>query len=153
MAAARSCNACGFDHNDTCTSRPMCGRAIADEERRLIEHYFSRGHSYGSTVALLSKQHGLQLSERTLKYRLQYGLRRRLPLYHLEEVRQRVAEELDGPGCMGGYRSIWHTLRLEGLQVPRHVVETTVRELDPEGCALRRAKRLRRRKYRAPGPN
>ena len=132
----------------------MCGRALADEERRLIEHYFSRGHSYGSIVALLSKQHDLQLSERTLKYRLQeYGLRRRLPLYHLEEVRQRVAEELDGLGCMGGYRSIWHTLRLEGLQVPRHVVETTVRELDPEGCVLCRVKRLRRRKYRVPGPN
>ena len=94
------------------------------------------------------------MGERTLKYRLQsYGLRRRCPVYDLSQVRQRVAEELDGPGCMGGYISIWHTLRLEGLQVPRDVVATVVKELDPMGCEMRRSKRLKRRKYSVPGPN
>ena len=68
-------------------------------------------------------------------------------------MRRRIAQELDGPGCMGGYRSIWHTLRFEGLQVPRRVVATVVRELDPEGCEMRRGKLLRRWNYSVPGPN
>ena len=90
----------------------------------------------------------------TLKNRLrQYGLRRRMPDYHIDKVRERIQRELDGPGCMGGYRSIWHTLRLEHLQVPRHVVEGLMRELDPKGCKLRQAKRLKRRKYSCRGPN
>lgn len=54
---------------------------------------------------------------------------------------------------MGGYRSIWHTLQLEWVQVPRDVVERVVRELDPEGCEERKAKRLKRRKFVSPGPN
>ena len=46
----------------------------------------------------------------------------------------RVAEELDGPVCMSGYRCIWHTLCLNGLQVSQRVVAGVVRELDPEGA-------------------
>lgn len=155
MAAQAKCHVCDFNDEDAFNFCLMCGTELfADEEKRQIEHYFFRGYSYRSIVALLSKQHGIEMSERTLKSRLRdYGLRRILPVYDLEKVKQRVAEELDGPGCMGGYRAMWHTLRLEGLQVPRHVVEAVVRELDPEGCRLRKAKRLRRRKYRAPGPN
>jgi hypothetical protein len=51
---------------------------------------------------------------------------------------------------MGGYRSILHTLQLEGIQVPRDVVEGIVRELDPEGCEERKAKRLKRRRFVSP---
>ena len=119
-----------------------------------MEYYFFRGYTYESIVKLLAKQYDILISERTLKCRLQsYGLRRRLPNYDLAQVRRRIAHELDGPGCMGGYRSIWHTLRFEGLQVPRRVVATVVRELDPEGCEMRRGKRMRRRNYSVPGPN
>ena len=128
--------------------------ASDDDERSIIEYYFSRGYTHESIVKLLSKQHGIHIGERTLRYRLQsYGLRRRCPVYDLAEVRQRVAEQLDGPGSMGGYRSVWHTLRLDGIQVPRQVVATVVRELDPLGCRMRKGKRLKRRKYYAPGPN
>lgn len=125
-----------------------------DDKRSLIEYYFYRGYTYQSIAKLLDKQHDIQMSERTLKYHLQsYSLRRRLPTYNLAQVGLCVAEELDGPSCMSGYRSIWHTLCLDGLQVPRWVVAGVVRELDPEGCETRRSKRLRRRKYSVPGPN
>ena len=50
--------------------------------------------------------------------------------------------ELSGPGCQGGYRSMWHTLRLKNFQVPRHVVAELMREMDPEGCEKRKAKKL-----------
>ena len=61
--------------------------------------------------------------------------------------------ELGGPGCSGSYRSMWHTLRLHNIQVPRHVVENLMRELDPDGCEQRRSRALQRQRYSSPGPN
>lgn len=60
---------------------------------------------------------------------------------------------LDGPGCIPGYRHVWHTLQLKGYQVPRIVVELLLRELDPEGCEMRKQHKLKRRVYKNPGPN
>ena len=62
-------------------------------------------------------------------------------------VRQRVSEIIDGPGSSGGYRTIWHTLEMEGLRVPRKIVQDILKELDPEGTQLRKAHRLKRRWY------
>ena len=81
------------------------------------------------------------------------GLKRRNIAYDINSVRDRIQDEIDGPGCSGGYRAVWHTLRLKGMQVPRKVVEDKLNELEPEGCEERRAKYLRRRQYRNPGPN
>ena len=50
--------------------------------------------------------------------------------------------ELSGPGCVGGCRSMWYTLRLKNIQVPRHVGGEFMREMDPEGCEQRKAKSL-----------
>ena len=44
-------------------------------------------------------------------------------------------------------------LQLRGIRVPRVVVQELLREIDPEGTELRRAHRLRRRRYHNPGPN
>ena len=71
----------------------------------------------------------------------------------LEVVRRRIHELLDGPSCMHGYRAMWHTSRLEAMCIPRNLGERLLRELDPEGCNLRRARRLTRRKYVSMGPN
>ena len=54
---------------------------------------------------------------------------------------------------MGGYRLIWHTLNREGIQVLRTHVQLLVKDLDPEGCELRRTRHLRHRSYHSPGPN
>ena len=70
----------------------------------------------------------------------------------MANVRARIQEEINGPGCSGGYRPVWHTLRLEGIQVPREKVQETLKELDPDGCE-ERTKCLRRRRYRNPGAN
>ena len=42
---------------------------------------------------------------------------------------------------------------MEGLQVPRIVVQETLEELDPEGTERRKAHRLKQRQYHNPGPN
>ena len=108
------CSECGFRLDDNCNFFP-CGteltEVINDKENSIIEYYFFRRYSYETVIKLLFKQHGIQIGERTLKYRLQsYGLRRQCPVYDLSQIRQHVAKELDGPGCMGGYKSIWQTL-------------------------------------------
>ena len=81
------------------------------------------------------------------------GLRRRGAHFDETEVRARIQQELDRPGCLSGYRSVWHTLRREGFTIPRHSVEILLREMDADGCELRRTHRLQRRTYVNPGPN
>ena len=150
---AASCESCGEVILGLCVTCPQC-KAVINDEDLVMRYYFSRGFTYKSIVSLLLKRHGVRMCERTLRNRLNSsGLRRRESRFELTQVRQRIVQELNGPGCMGGYRSVWHTLRMEGLQVPRKVVADIVRELDPEGCELRKRKRLRRRQYYAPGPN
>ena len=94
-----------------------------DDEESLIKYYFTRGFQYDVIVDFLSKRHGLHMSERTLRSRLRsYGLKRRQPDYNIDEIRELIQEKLRAPACMGGYRLIWHALRISGYQVPRRVL-------------------------------
>ena len=86
----------------------------------------------------------------------QYGLSRRNlngQKVQVADVRKRIEEIVSGPGTAGGYRSVCHTLQLEGLRVPRIIVQHLLQEIDPEGVSARKAHRLKRRVYSNPGPN
>ena len=124
-------------------------------EEVAIRDYVNKGFTYDEILALLDKYHGVRMSIATLKRRLkEYGLKRRNVDYNVVSVRDKISRGLlDGPDCMGGYRHIWHTLKMQGICVPRSTVEALLRELDPEGTEERRAHRLRRRAYRNNGPN
>ena len=111
---------------------------------------FARGFEYKEIVLFLSKNHSISTFKRRVK---RYGLRRQLPDYNIAEARASIQSIIDGPGCLQGYRSVWHTLQLRGTRIPRIVVQELLRELDPEGTELRKAHRLTRRKYQNPGPN
>ena len=37
---------------------------------------------------------------------------------------------INGPGSSGGYRSVWHSLEMEGLRIPRVVVQDLLKELE-----------------------
>ena len=50
----------------------------------------------------------------------------------IQIARQYVSEIINGPGLSGEYRTIWHTLAMEGLQVPCIIVQDILKELDPE---------------------
>ena len=43
--------------------------------------------------------------------------------------------------------------KMEGLHIPRVIVQDLLKEMDPEGTELRRKHRLKRREYQNPGPN
>lgn len=131
---------------------------IFDEEE-LLRYYFNRGFGYNNILTFLRKYHSYTISYRTLLRRLRkYGLKRRnrdayLPQITHDAVRQKIQGMINGPGSAGGYRTVWHSLELEGIRVPRSVVQSLLKELDPEGSENRKRHRLRRRRYVNPGPN
>lgn len=124
-------------------------------EKKIIHHYFHRGFSYDVILDFLSKHHGISISLRTLKRRLQeYGLNKRNSGVDEETVRNLVRSEMANAGEQSGYRTIWHALRLfHNIHPPRTLVAEILRELDPEASNARRSRKLKRRKYLSSGPN
>jgi len=111
----------------------------------VLKYYFRQIYEYDVIILYLS---------RTLKNRYKsLGLCRRGVDLDETEIRTRIQQELDGPCCLSGYRSIWHTLRREGYAIPRHSVETLLREMDPDGCEVRCRHRLQKHTYVNPGLN
>jgi hypothetical protein len=112
---------------------PFCGREgeTCDE---LITRYFRKGFAYEKIILFLANYHGIRMSLRTLNTKLRsLGLRRKNNELDINFVRDRIQQELDGPGNSAGYRSVWHTLKLDGIEVPRETVQVLVKDLDSEG--------------------
>lgn len=131
------------------------GLLINGSEREVIEYYFYRGFEYKNIVQFLEKYHNIRLSERTLKRKLKdFGLKRRELVDEDVERRARdvIMEELSaGPDRLNGYRTMWHILRLRHhISVPRQLVASIMKEVDPEGVQLRKRRRLHRRTYVCP---
>ena len=120
-----------------------------------IRYYFGKNYKYNTILALLEKYNNISISKRTLLNKLrEYGLRRRGNIVDCNHVKDCIQRELDGSGQMLGYRSMWRRLQSKyNVHVPRLVVQTILRDLDPEGSRLRRTQYLRRREYLNPGPN
>lgn len=72
-----------------------------------------------------------------------------------ERVRDLILQEIcTGPDSLNGYRTMWHVLRLRHrINVPRRLVESLLREVDPRGVEHRKSRYLQRRTYVSPGPN
>lgn len=126
-------------------------------ERDVIEYYFYRGLTYRHITLKLEKQHNI-MNQRTLKRRLKdYGLKRRETVDEelKERVRDLIVQEIcTGPDSLSGYRTMWHVLRLRHrINVPRRLVESLLREVDPRGVEHRKSRCLQRRTYVSPGPN
>ena len=65
-----------------------------------------------------------------------------MPCYDIDAIRRKVAEILDGPNSNLAYSSIWYNLQMKGTRVPREILITLFKELDPRGVQERRAHRL-----------
>ena len=115
----------------------------------ILKDYFVKDFLYQKILQLLEKFHGINISMRTLQQRLHsLGLKRKkIDYINREEVRAAIVSYCNGAGSSGGYRSVWHALKLRGLVVPGRVVAEIYREVDPTGTVERRANRLQRRRY------
>ena len=164
-ADANYCHFCGtnISHtSDAASSCVGCGQETPVEGndrcetciRKKIEEYFHLGYPYFAIVDLLKKD-DISLSLRTLKRRLsELGLSRRGQNVDEEATVRLIRREIEGAGRLAGYRSIWHALRIRhGVPVPRNLVARIVKEIDPEGVAFRKSRRLTRRRYMSLGPN
>ena len=152
MPSLLSCEAC---HRNVALDDRFCyhcGEKLPTEDLQ-IKYYFSQGYEYSVILEFLCRFHGATMSLRTLKNRLKILGLRRSTHFDEDRVRARIQQEVDGPGCMAGYRSMWHMLRCEGFMIPRSNVAGILREVDPDGCEERRRHRLKRRAYINPGPN
>lgn len=120
----------------------------------LITEYFKKGYQYKEILLFLEYHHGIKLCLRNLKYKLkEYGLKRRKINANEIEVLTAVDEYRKTFGESNGYRTIWHGVRLSGIIASREMVMLALRELDPDGCVNRKARRLKRRNYSTKGPN
>ena len=130
------------------------------DEEEILKYYFHRGFSYQEILLFLCNRHQCEVSYSTLLRRLKgYGLKRRGVVNEetfndkFLKVQRRMRELINGPCSSLGYRSIWHILEMEGLQVPRVIVQDLLKEMDPDGTDLRRKHCLKRRMYHNPGLN
>jgi hypothetical protein len=74
----------------------------------------------------------------------------------MDQIREVVQNELDGPGKLLGYRALHKKIRqVHHLNVPRDVVYATLTELDPEGLNERRIglKKKAKGHFTTRGPN
>ena len=125
------------------------------DEKDIIQCYFNRGFTYEVILHFLQKYHGLSISLRTLKRKLnKFGFKRRNNTIDDETIRNLVKIEMENAGEQSGYRTIWHALRLvHNVHAPRDLVARLLKELDPQASIARRSRKLQRRKYLSPGPN
>lgn len=120
-----------------------------------IFQYFERGFLYQDILSLLSVYHGVNWSiDQLRRFLKRHGLKRKGVQTARRDIIRALEVELEGPGALSGYRSMWQCLKTKhGLQVTRETVRILLHEIDPEGTAQRRARRLKRRIYRTKGPN
>ena len=78
-------------------------------------------------------------SPRTLTRRLQYfGIQFTDYSVDIDDVREAVEEEMNGPGSLLGYRALHQKIReVHGLSVPRNLVYAMMTEMNPQGLEER----------------
>lgn len=128
------------------------------ERDNMIAFYFHAGYSYHEILCSLLLLHNINISLRHLKRLLnRMNLKRRAINGHvspLDSIIEAILTEIQDSGSCIGYRTMWRRLQREhGLIVKKDTVLEIMRIIDPQGIQLRKAHRLRRRRYINPGPN
>ena len=83
-------------------------------QEQAIRHYFNSGFEHNIILQFLSRYHGITISSRILCYRLkQFGLSRRCVPDEIdkERVAHLIQQEINGDGCLLGYRAIWWLIK------------------------------------------
>jgi len=123
----------------------------------IILKYIHDGFSYLEIIELLRVQNHCNISLSTLKRFLKSNGIFRRPLENRRDtrdaIRQAITEEINGTGSTMGYRRMHKALLNRGLICRREDIRKEMRNIDPDGVALRKNRHLQRRKYQSPGPN
>ena len=121
---------------------------------QLILAYFDKGFSYNEILILLFVYHGFTLCRRQLTRILQKHNRRwRLQHSSDEQVDRHILDEMEYSGQCVGDSTLWQRLVVDHkLRVPRDKVLRIMQITDLDGIALRKGRRLKRRKYYAIRP-
>ena len=121
----------------------------ASNEKDILTYYLYAGYTYEAITKFLSNYHDITMSIRTL-----FGLKKKGRTLSNDVISQLIQGEIQGHHIMRGYRGIWHLLKTSyNISVTRDSAMELLKEIDPVGSEMRRARTLRRRKYISPGPN
>lgn len=125
--------------------------------KEIISKYFTDGMTYIEILEFLRVHHNYNISLSTLKRYFRSEDMKKRPLVNVRSsvqmITDKIKEELASSGALLGYRRMHKSLTSKGIVCRREDVRRILKDLDPEGVKLRRHRRLRRRKYRTPGPN
>ena len=110
------------------------------ELRGRLEELVRRRYSRSEILTIVKKQYpqyawsigtlAIRLDHFSIKY-INYDI-------SINEVRDAVSNELDGPGCKLGYRAMTQKIReIHKLNVPRDIVYDMMKDIDPEGLESR----------------
>ena len=146
------CSTCGHKTRSELTNSVSLQLQDSICEKDIIWNYFQAGYHYEIIVMFLRLYHNINISKRTLKRRLSYyGFQRRgFCNVTLNELKNVIESEIQGPASMRSYRGLWHYLKANhGTIVQRDILK----EIDPKGTNMSKACRLCRRNYVSEGPN
>ena len=120
-----------------------------------IKYYFEQGYTQRDIIYALHLRDGCDISQRHLRRLLaKMRLFRKTHFSDFPNIVEFIHQELqEGSSELHGYRFMHRRCLQEGLVVSRDVVRQIIAHLDPDGVALRKRKRLVRRRYYAKGPN
>lgn len=121
----------------------------------LIKYYHRCMYTLAEIRAFLILKHGRDISKtRARRITRNLGLRRN----NIEVSELQILEGIHTLHQAGftdlGYKALWRLMNMNlGFRATQHTVRRLLKMYDPEGVALRRGHRLRRRVYRTGGPN
>lgn len=121
---------------------------------QLITFYFSLGFQQIEIRACLASNHGIHLSSRTLKRKLNtLNLFRKKNFSDVYQVAAFIENEVQSHGKLHGYRWMHLKCLQNNLIVTQETIRLLLHIIDPVGVDFRSRRRLRRRQYKNKGPN
>ncbi len=124
------------------------------ERDQLAVMYFGLGLQHKEILFCLAQRHGIIISIRSLKRILKrHRLYRRKYKTDILEVTFFIEKQLRECGKLHGYLWMHNMCTRSGLVVSQETVRLLLHILDKDGVDIRRARRLRRRRYASRGPN
>ena len=113
---------------------------LDEDLKKDLKNYVAQNLKRTEVLDFVAKKYPMYVwSLRTLCRRLSYFEIKYIDHYvQLDDLRQAVQKEVQGPGRLLGYRALHKKIReVHNLNVPRNLVYAMMEEVDPEGLEER----------------